>query len=197
MNHKGKKSSCSIYYFPLVLELSSATWSVKLLFPSFSGGGACCAGSQVWCLSSDALPPAGCQAQCELFVLGGLSSLEVLSLPDARWKEEKSKTGGARSAALEPRAPLEYWTAVSPSTLTQVLPGGPDLHKLKGTQRQESSCCPSPLVTQANSGAPFTSPFQRIYGRTRVFCPVVSRISYFATWGVISSINCSSDQHLP
>ena len=53
----------SIYYFPLVLEFYNAVWPVHLLFTCSSswssGGGACCADSQV------SVPGWICPALCQ------------------------------------------------------------------------------------------------------------------------------------
>ena len=73
---KGKQKkgpSSSIYYFPSVLELSSTACSVNLLFPCSSswssGGGVCCADSQVSVPGRDAPPLSRCWAESELFIL--------------------------------------------------------------------------------------------------------------------------------
>ena len=85
-----------MYYFPSVLDLSSAAWSVNLLFPCSSrwssGGGACFADSQV------SVPGQRCPAPCQvaglhvkLFVLWGLCSIEAGPLSSERRKRKNDR----------------------------------------------------------------------------------------------------------
>lgn len=133
MTHK-EKTLRSAYYFPSVLGLSRAAWSVKLLFPCSSicsGGEACCADSQV------SVPhhfPGG-QAPGWLVVMWNVCSLEVAPLHKRGIKMAK-----ARSAAMEPRAPCLYKSTISPHWLRSSWghAWGHWSYKLKGDMWQES-----------------------------------------------------------
>ena len=88
MEKEKKMPSSSIYYFPSVLELSSAAWSINLFFPCSSswssGGGAWYADSQVsaWAEMLRPLPGAGLSMSCLSW--GGLCSLDALPLPGTK-----------------------------------------------------------------------------------------------------------------
>ena len=92
-----KKISCSIYYFPSVLELSRAACSVNLLFPcsSSSSFGGRSTTLILKCLLGWRYPaPCQCWAQYEVFIQWGLcfqwphfSQVQGVEQENKRWKQ--------------------------------------------------------------------------------------------------------------